>query len=101
MSYKEKAVSRVLERVLISEADKDRKEKARNDFAFFCQTYLPHIFRKPFADFQLEIISFLENPEMRRVVVAAPREHGKTSLIYLGYVLWSILYGKHRFIVCI
>jgi len=30
MSYKEKAVSRVLERVLISEADKDRKERARN-----------------------------------------------------------------------
>ena len=101
MSYKEKAVSRVLERVLISEADKDRKERARNDFAFFCQTYLPHIFRKPFADFQLEIISFLENPQMKRVVVAAPREHGKTSLIYLGYVLWSILYGKHKFIVCI
>ncbi len=97
MSYKLKYVSYEDE----STANTERKLKAEKDFVYFCNAYLPHIFKKSFADFQLEIVRFLEDEKQRRIVVAAPRQHGKTSLIYLGYVLWSVLFKKHKYIVCL
>lgn len=97
MSYRSVAFERVLRDV----KDSENKKKAQRDFVYFCQQYLPHIFRKPFAEFQLEIIHYLQDPSMKRVVVAAPREHGKTSLVFLGYVLWSALYGVHKYILVI
>jgi len=99
MSYKKLALSKILQDTALSE--NEEKEQAREDFVFFCQTFLSHIFRKPFAEFQLEIVNYLQDENMKRVVIAAPREHGKTSLVFLGYVLWASLYGKHKYILVI
>ena len=97
MSYKSVAIQRVIKDV----KDSEDKRKGQEDFVYFCQHYLPHVFRKPFAEFQLEIVRYLQDNEMKRVVIAAPREHGKTSLVFLGYVLWSALYNKHKYILVI
>jgi len=43
------------------------------------------------GEFQKEILEAFENED--RVVVVAPREHGKTELV-IAYVLWKVTYNK-------
>lgn len=58
---------------------------------------LPEAFTKPFAAFHEEIVDeFMEDKDS---VVAAPRGHGKSTLIGQGFVIWNILYRKKKFIV--
>ena len=99
MNYRIKILEKVLEKnkKIINE----RIIKAENDFVFFAKEYLPHIFTKPFVDYQIEIINYLLDENIKRVVIAAPRQHGKTSLVYVGYTLWSALFGKNKYIIVI
>ncbi len=99
MSYKKRAFQKI--EITTDREKKNRIERAERNFQFFAQYYLPHIFSRPFAPFQLEIIEYLSNPEMKRVVIAAPRQHGKTSLVYVGYILWAALFKKHLYMVTI
>lgn len=67
------------------------------NFETFCRVVLPDAFTKPFGDFHKEIITrFLSNETS---VVAAPRGHGKSTLIGLGYVLWLTIYKKEQYII--
>ena len=67
------------------------------NFETFCRVVLPDAFTKPFVDFHNEIInSFISN---KSSVVAAPRGHGKSTLIGLGYVLWLTIYKKEDYII--
>jgi len=100
MSYKIKAFERAIQKIKKEEIKiSERVEKARNDFFYFAKEYLPHIFTKPFAKYQIEIINYLMNNKIKRIAIAAPRQHGKTSLVFIGYVLYSILFKKHNYIV--
>ena len=99
MSYKKRAFQKI--EITTDREKKNRIERAERDFQFFARYYLPHIFSKPFAPFQLEIISYLSDTDMKRVVIAAPRQHGKTSLVYVGYILWAALFKKHLYMVTI
>jgi hypothetical protein len=67
------------------------------NFETFCRFILPHAFTKAFCEFHDEIINDFMTPDDS--VVAAPRGHGKSTLIGLGYMLWLILYKKERYIV--
>lgn len=67
------------------------------NFDTFCYTIFPHAFPQDFADFHIEIIKeFMEDNDS---VVAAPRGHGKSTLVGLGYLTWKLLYKKNRYIV--
>ena len=67
------------------------------NFETFCRLILPHAFTKPFSYFHNEIIEeFMKDEDS---TVAAPRGHGKSTLIGLGYVLWLIAYKKKKYIV--
>jgi hypothetical protein len=68
-----------------------------DNFETFCRFILPHAFTKPFCEFHKEIIKDFLVPGDS--VVAAPRGHGKSTLIGLGFILWCILYKKEKYIV--
>lgn len=69
----------------------------KKNFEVFCRFCLPNAFTKPFGDFHKEI--FIEFDNDGDSVVAAPRGHGKSTLIGLGYVIWLLLYKKEKYIV--
>ena len=83
----------------IDEERRARIERAHKDFFYFCKTYLPHYFTLKPASFHRQIIQALQNPKYRVMVIAAPREHAKSTLVSLAYPIWATLYKHHRFIV--
>ena len=34
-----------------------------------------------------------------RLAIAAPRDHAKSTIVSLAFVLWCVLYEKERFVV--
>lgn len=71
---------------------------SRYDFFAFAGEFLQHLYPLPFAKFHREIIKNIEKGN--RTVILIPREHGKTTLL-LGYVIYSIIARKYRFILFI
>lgn len=65
----------------------------------FIRTYLPHHLYGDPAPYHFEIQESLNNSN--RTAIAAPRGHGKSSLITLGYVLYALAYRKRKFVVLI
>ena len=80
------------------EAKKERKRRARYDKEYFCQTYLPHYFYTDFADFHDEWVELTEI-EDELVLVAAPREHAKSTIFTFGNPLHAICYELKHFII--
>lgn len=67
------------------------------NFEAFCRFILPGAFTKPFSRFHREIIEeFMKDKDS---AVAAPRGHGKSTLIGQGFVIWNILYKRKKYIV--
>ena len=71
--------------------------KNPQNFESFCRFILPKAFTKPFADFHKKIIK--EFMSSKNDAVAAPRGHGKSTLIGQGFVLWCILYKRYNYII--
>ena len=126
MSYKTKAL-RVLEKYETSDPKKkERINKAKGDFWFFCKTYLPHKFSDQPAPFHKVLIDIYNTrkltpkhikelepllPEdskkylkpsqkIEGIVNCWPREHGKTTVAE-AYILWNALFAKEKFILII
>ena len=82
--------SRRYERVL-SDADEAKVEAARKDPVAFCEYVLKDPRTKErlaVQPFQREWFAHVQaNP---RAYIECPRDHGKTSLVTIGYVLWRI-----------
>lgn len=78
-----------------------RKRKAKEDFWYFFRHYLPHYAEQDSPAFHKEIIAMLENQEIRRMAVAAPRGFSKSTLVSFAYAVWSILFEKYYFIVLV
>lgn len=76
-----------------------RIQKAREDFGFFCTYYLPEHFSLPPADFHREIYDLLMKHD--RIAIAAPREHAKSTVVNLGFVLYAICFKLKHFIVIV
>lgn len=76
-----------------------RLKKARADFGYFCTYYLPDHFSLPPAQFHREIYELLMHND--RVAVAAPREHAKSTVVNLGFVLYAICFELKHFIVIV
>lgn len=82
------------------EAKKERKNRARYDKEYFCQTYLPHYFYSDFAAFHENCFEDTEI-EDELVPVAAPREHAKSTIFTFGNPLHSICFELRHFILLI
>jgi len=59
----------------------------------------PERFYLPFSKLHDEIFEVLDNDDIQKVVIAAPRGFGKTSTINLAYPAKHILFRNKRFIV--
>lgn len=52
-------------------------------------------------DFHREILAMISNDENRRIGIAAPRGHAKSTTVNFTYALWASVYGQVRFGVII
>lgn len=74
----------------------ERIETARYDLLFFCKTYLPHYFTIGFGDFHSEweeISNVTDDVEL----VAAPREHAKSTFWSFAIPIRNICYELRKF----
>jgi len=82
------------------EKQKARKERGRTDLLFFCKTYLPHYFTAEFGDFhdEWEGLTELRNEV---ALVAAPREHAKSTFFTFAVPIRNIVYVLRWFQIII
>ncbi|MHB9074651.1 MAG: hypothetical protein ACYC6G_14130 [Desulfobaccales bacterium] len=80
------------------EKQKARVERARHDKLYFMREYLPHYFSSPFGDFHEEWAD-LADLEDEVVLVAAPREHAKSTFFTFGDSLHKICFSLRHFII--
>ncbi len=78
------------------EKQAERKERAKHDLLYFCETYLPHYYSVEFGEFHGE---WEELTEIRdeSVFVGAPREHAKSTFYTFGVPIRNIAYTLRRF----
>jgi hypothetical protein len=78
-----------------------RRLKAKDDFRFFCESYLPLTFHLPWSADHLKVIAKIEKAVLKGglFAMAMPRGNGKTSQAEIA-CLWATLYG-HRDFVCL
>lgn len=82
---------------LPEEERKARVARAEIDDMYFFQTYLPHIFSLPPAEFHSDLCALYDlrgGPSI--CAVHAPRGFGKTPILSQGKPLKSLCYGLHR-----
>lgn len=82
------------------EKQQERLARARWDKLYFMRTYLPHYFYGEFGEFHDE---WGELGDLKDAVVllAAPREHAKSTFFTFGDPLHDICYELRRFIILI
>lgn len=78
----------------------ERRERASWDRLYFFQTYLPHYFFVEFEDFHEEW-SDLADLKNEVGLLAAPREHAKSTFFSFGVPIHDIVYAGKRFIMLI
>jgi len=66
--------------------------------AFHAKFFFPEVFRTPFHILHKEILEEIDSPE-EKVVIAAPRGVGKTSIMLYGLASRHILFEQKKFIV--
>ena len=78
------------------EKKKARIERGRHDLLYFCKTYLPHYFTTEFGDFhgEWEELSELQDEV---ALVAAPREHAKSTFWSFAIPIRNIVYELKKF----
>jgi len=77
----------------------ERIKRAREDFGFFCTYYLAEHFSLSPAPFHQEIYRLLMTE--KRVAAAAPREHAKSTVVNMGFVLYAICFRLKNFIIIV
>lgn len=81
-----------------------RQTIAATSLRAFTSLYLTAHCTCPFSSMHKELFPLLErmvDDEPRRLAVAAPRGHAKSTLTSLALPLWAALYGKAKFIVIV
>lgn len=73
--------------------------QASTSTRLFASTFLSTYFDRPFASITETIFQAIDDPTKQKVVIAAPRGWGKTSIDGLAYPARQICYGLKRFIV--
>jgi predicted phage terminase large subunit-like protein len=77
-----------------------RREIAGNSHKLFFSIYLSHYVGYPFAPFHSEMFQITEDADNKFSVIVAFRGSGKSTLITLSYVIWSIIgIQKKKFVL--
>jgi predicted phage terminase large subunit-like protein len=94
---------KVIEESLVRKMMKDRLVRiaiTKESFLFFFHFYYAHYVKYETADFQKEIIHYLESSTTENLFVVAFRGSGKSTMITTAYPIWAIL-GKQQKKFCI
>lgn len=78
-----------------------RRMLAKNSHKWFFSIYLSHYIGYPFASFHTEMFQITEDVDNKFVVLVAFRGSGKSTLITLSYVIWSIIGEQQKKFVLI
>ena len=82
------------------EKQKERIGRARWDKLYFMETYLPHYFYGEFGDFHDEWGEFGDLKDAV-ALIAAPREHAKSTFFTFGDPLHDICYALRHFLILV
>lgn len=79
-----------------------RRQRACQDFQFFCETYFADVFYLPWSDDHLKVIARIEQSVLHGglFAFAMPRGSGKSALTRSAAV-WAILIGARRYVCLI
>jgi len=97
-------VSTQARRTLNSELSQRRRAIASESVELFARVYLPHYFSLPFSSMHHEIFALLDEASERRgrkIAIAAPRGHAKSTCVSLAYVLYAVLCRKERYVLIV
>ena len=70
-----------------------------NSTEMFCKVFLPDTFHRPFSKLHKQIFEILDDESLQKVVIAAPRGFGKSSILSLAYPAKRILYRATKYVV--
>lgn len=73
--------------------------ESSNSTKVFATTFLPSRFNRPFAKITDQIFAAIDDPKIQKVVIAAPRGWGKTTINTTAYPARNICFGLKHFIV--
>lgn len=73
--------------------------RARADTKLFASAFLPSYFERPFPSISDAIFRAIDSSKSQKVVIAAPRGWGKTSIDGLAFPARNICYRLKKFIV--
>lgn len=96
-------MQKIIEDDLIRKMMKDRLVRTaitKDSFLYFFHFYYAHYVKYETADFQKEIIHYLEKSSKESFYVVAFRGSGKSTMVTTSYPIWAIL-GKQQKKFCI
>jgi predicted phage terminase large subunit-like protein len=74
----------------------------QESFTFFCWYYMRHHLTDELAEYHLKVMRSLEGlMPGRHLELLLPREHGKSTLVSLCFLMWNIVYRKKRHILLV
>ncbi len=94
---------KVIDDKLVNKMMKDRLVRTsitKDSFLYFFHFYYAHYVKYETADFQKEIIHYLEKSPTENLYIVAFRGSGKSTMITTAYPIWAIL-GKQQKKFCI
>ncbi len=96
-------MTKVIQKSLVNKMMKDRLVRisiTKDSFLYFFHFYYAHYVKYETADFQKEIIHYLEKSTIENLYIVAFRGSGKSTMITTAYPIWAIL-GKKQKKFCI
>lgn len=78
-----------------------RIKRAREDYAYFVQTYFPHLATSKCGKFQIDAANYIKGNERARCVFEWARGHAKSSHISLMIPLWLKIQENHEPIIMV
>ena len=91
-------MKQIINNDLVDRMMKDRLVRTsitRDSFLYFFHFYYAHYVKYETADFQKEIIHYLESSDTENLYVVAFRGSGKSTMVTTAYPIWAIL-GKQQ-----
>jgi predicted phage terminase large subunit-like protein len=67
----------------------------------FGQYFFPNHLQLPTPSFHQEIYEVYENDEIKRIAIAAPRGHAKSTITDVVYLAWVIVHKKANFVLLV
>lgn len=77
------------------------KEVFRRDLESFGQFFFKHHLRLNTPEFHRQIYKLYEDEKIKRIGIAAPRSHAKSTITDLVFLAWNIVHNKSRFVLLV